>query len=58
MAAARRSPQELLAQIDAKHDELLARLDDLNERILAALAELLPAERQGKHAPDAPLANS
>jgi hypothetical protein len=45
MAAARRSPQELLAQIDAKHDELLVRLDDLNERILAALAELVPVAK-------------
>ncbi|MEX2171788.1 MAG: hypothetical protein WD851_20885 [Pirellulales bacterium] len=45
MAAVSRSPQELLAQLDARHDELLTRLEDLNERILAALAELMPTER-------------
>lgn len=45
MAAACRSPQELLAQLDARHDELLSRLEDLNERILAALAELVPTDR-------------
>lgn len=45
MAAVSRSPQELLAQLDARHDELLSRLEDLNERILASLAELLPTER-------------
>ena len=44
MAAVSRSPHELLAQLDARHDDLLTRLEDLNERILAALAELMPSQ--------------
>ena len=40
MAAPRRTPQEMLARLDLRHDELLSRLDDLNTQILAALEEL------------------
>jgi hypothetical protein len=45
VATPHRTPQQQLAQLDARHDELLSRLDDLNQRILAALAELVPADQ-------------